>query len=345
MSKVKYRKEKIPWVSSMYPPINAQGTRHSVRLTTLKLEVMDVRLKSSGLCHFEKGSRHYQCRIEGTGSQKAKTHWAGLRWDPEGKLDDQFPLVVWQTGSGTQSNMNLNEVIANRGHVLQGQADGRTKYLHPNDDVNKSQSSNDTFPTAMHICGLQSSSRSDLAWYAKAKRYPQREGQTIQNVVKIGRTHFMDATHLPWVRSSAATFHSSTIVWWRSKNTLKHPFWTGPWWYSRRYRSQHPKGYDVLVAKHIAKLSGHPFVTAKIVWKPGYPRCHCRDPRSPENRGCSPHENRQRHPHAGFRPQVWHRWNPHPWKWAGFFHHARQGKPYPVRGPYYGYGSRLWATM
>ena len=115
----------------------------------------------------------------------------------EGQLRDEFPLVVWQTGSGTQSNMNVNEVIANRGHVLNGGSleDGE-KALHPNDDVNKSQSSNDTFPTAMHIAAYQLTHQNTLSGLRQLRNTLNEKAQAFQDVVKIGRTHFMDATPL-----------------------------------------------------------------------------------------------------------------------------------------------------
>src|SRR5215467_9524598 len=115
----------------------------------------------------------------------------------EGKLDDYFPLVVWQTGSGTQSNMNVNEVIAYRGHVLSGgQLNDKDKILHPNDDVNKSQSSNDTFPTAMHIAAYQILIGTTIPGIEKLRNTLAEKSRQFMKVVKIGRTHFMDATPL-----------------------------------------------------------------------------------------------------------------------------------------------------
>ncbi|HRG94064.1 MAG TPA: lyase family protein, partial [Chitinophagaceae bacterium] len=115
----------------------------------------------------------------------------------KGKLDDAFPLVVWQTGSGTQSNMNVNEVIAYRGHVLKGgQLTDKEKFLHPNDDVNKSQSSNDTFPTAMHIAAYKILVENTLPGIKKLRDTLAAKSKKYMKVVKIGRTHFMDATPL-----------------------------------------------------------------------------------------------------------------------------------------------------
>ena len=115
----------------------------------------------------------------------------------EGKLDDQFPLVIWQTGSGTQSNMNVNEVIANRAHVLAGNTLGiGKKTLAPNDDVNKSQSSNDTFPTGMHIAVYKMIVETTLPGVLKLRNALQQKAEAFKDVVKIGRTHLMDATPL-----------------------------------------------------------------------------------------------------------------------------------------------------
>jgi fumarate hydratase class II len=115
----------------------------------------------------------------------------------EGKLNDYFPLVVWQTGSGTQSNMNVNEVVAYRGHVLNGgKLDDKEKFLHPNDDVNKSQSSNDTFPTAMHIAAYKILIETTLPGIEKLRDTLAAKSKQFMHVVKIGRTHFMDATPL-----------------------------------------------------------------------------------------------------------------------------------------------------
>src|SRR5690606_17858616 len=114
-----------------------------------------------------------------------------------GQLDDQFPLVIWQTGSGTQSNMNVNEVVSNRAHVLQGQKLGEGKaFIHPNDDVNKSQSSNDTYPTAMHIAAYKRLVETTIPGVEKLRDTLKAKSEAFAQVVKIGRTHLMDATPL-----------------------------------------------------------------------------------------------------------------------------------------------------
>ncbi len=181
----------------------------------------------------------------------------------EGKLDDQFPLVIWQTGSGTQSNMNANEVIANRGHVISGGnlADEK-KVLHPNDDVNKSQSSNDTFPTAMHIAAYKSVSEITLPGIKKLRDILHKKTNEFRDIVKTGRTHFMDATPLTLGQEFSgyvqqldngirALNHALTAVAELALGGTA--VGTG---------LNTPKGYDVLVAKKIAEFTGYPFITA-----------------------------------------------------------------------------------
>lgn len=182
----------------------------------------------------------------------------------KGLLDDEFPLVVWQTGSGTQSNMNLNEVIANRGHVVNGgNLLDEKKYLHPNDDVNKSQSSNDTFPTAMHIAAYKIVVDVTLPGLEKLRNTLNAKAKKYAKVVKIGRTHMMDATPLTLGQElsgyAAQLDHAIVAI----KNTLKHLSELALGGTAVGTGLNTPKGYDVLVAKHIAKLSGLPFVTAK----------------------------------------------------------------------------------
>jgi len=114
----------------------------------------------------------------------------------EGKLDDHFPLVVWQTGSGTQSNMNSNEVISNRAIEMAGGTIGSKKPIHPNDDVNKSQSSNDVFPTAMHIAATEEITHRLLPALKKLHKALKEKEVAFKDIVKVGRTHLMDAVPL-----------------------------------------------------------------------------------------------------------------------------------------------------
>ncbi|WP_372947703.1 class II fumarate hydratase [Mariniphaga sp.] len=181
----------------------------------------------------------------------------------EGKLDDQFPLVIWQTGSGTQSNMNVNEVIANRAQVIAGKTlDEGAKVLQANDDVNKSQSSNDTFPTAMHIAAYKTVVEKTIPGIEKLRDTLQQKSEAFKNVVKIGRTHLMDATPLTLGQEfsgyTAQLNHGLKAL----RNTLDHLSELALGGTAVGTGLNTPAGYDVLVAKKIAELTGLPFVTA-----------------------------------------------------------------------------------
>lgn len=182
----------------------------------------------------------------------------------DGQLDDQFPLVVWQTGSGTQSNMNVNEVIANRGHVLQGgQLTDEQKALHPNDDVNKSQSSNDTFPTAMHIAAYKILLEATIPALESLKQEFQEKSEKFMEVVKIGRTHFMDATPVT-VGQELSGYVSQLDHGIRAiRNSLPHLAELALGGTAVGTGLNTPPNYDTEVAKNIADLSGHPFVSAE----------------------------------------------------------------------------------
>lgn len=181
-----------------------------------------------------------------------------------GKLDDQFPLVVWQTGSGTQSNMNCNEVIAYRGHVLQGGDLGdKQKFLHPNDDVNKSQSSNDTFPTAMHIAAYKMLIEVTIPGIEKLRDTLAAKSAEFMNVVKIGRTHFMDATPLTVGQEFSGYVSQLNHGLKAIKNTLEHLSELALGGTAVGTGINTPAGYSEVVAKHIADLTGLPFITAE----------------------------------------------------------------------------------
>ena len=180
-----------------------------------------------------------------------------------GKHDDQFPLVVWQTGSGTQSNMNTNEVIAYRAHVLLGGSlEDAKKKIHPNDDVNKSQSSNDTYPTAMHIAAYQMVVETTIPGVQKLRDTLAAKAEAFKNVVKIGRTHFMDATPLTLGQEFSGYVAQLDHGLRALKNTLAHLSELALGGTAVGTGLNTPKGYSELVAKKIAELSGHPFVTA-----------------------------------------------------------------------------------
>ena len=181
-----------------------------------------------------------------------------------GKLDDEFPLVVWQTGSGTQSNMNLNEVISNRAHTLQGNKLGVGKaFVHPNDDVNKSQSSNDTFPTAMHISAYKAIVETTLPGIEILHKTLKEKANAYMSIVKIGRTHLMDATPLS-LGQELSGYASQLEHGIRAlKNCLPHLSELALGGSAVGTGLNVPKGYDVLVAKKIAALTGLPFITAE----------------------------------------------------------------------------------
>ncbi len=182
----------------------------------------------------------------------------------ERKLDAYFPLVVWQTGSGTQSNMNVNEVIAYRGHVLNGgQLSDKEKFLHPNDDVNKSQSSNDTFPTAMHIAAYKILVEITIPGIEKLRDTLALKSRQFMKTVKIGRTHFMDATPLT-VGQEFSGYASQLDHGLRAiKNTLPHLSELALGGTAVGTGINTPPGYAKSVASHIATLTGLPFVTAE----------------------------------------------------------------------------------
>ena len=181
-----------------------------------------------------------------------------------GKLDDQFPLVVWQTGSGTQSNMNLNEVIAYRAHVINGGSlTDKEKFLHPNDDVNKSQSSNDTFPTAMHIAAYQILTQTTIPGITALKNTLEAKSKEFMQIVKIGRTHFMDATPLTLGQEISGYVSQLSHGLKAINNTLAHLSELALGGTAVGTGINTPKGYSENVAKHIAKLTGLPFITAE----------------------------------------------------------------------------------
>ncbi|MCO5239882.1 MAG: class II fumarate hydratase [Chitinophagaceae bacterium] len=181
-----------------------------------------------------------------------------------GQLDDYFPLVVWQTGSGTQSNMNVNEVIAYRGHVLNGgKLEDKEKFLHPNDDVNKSQSSNDTFPTAMHIAAYTILTTVTIPGIQKLRDTLAAKSKAFMQVVKIGRTHFMDATPLTLGQEFSGYVSQLDHGLKAIKNSLPHLSELALGGTAVGTGINTPKGYAVNVAKHIAALTGLPFITAE----------------------------------------------------------------------------------
>ena len=182
----------------------------------------------------------------------------------EGKHDQQFPLVIWQTGSGTQSNMNVNEVVANRAQQLAGSIkNSGDKIIQANDDVNKSQSSNDTFPTGMHIAGYKKISDVTIPGVEKLLDTLKKKATAFAGVVKIGRTHLMDATPLTLGQEFSGYVSQLEYGIKALKNTLEHLSELALGGTAVGTGLNAPKGYDVLVARYIAQFTGFPFVTAK----------------------------------------------------------------------------------
>ncbi len=180
----------------------------------------------------------------------------------EGKLDDQFPLVVWQTGSGTQSNMNVNEVVANRAHVIQGNNLGEGKtFIHPNDDVNKSQSSNDTFPTAMHIAAYKMLTEVTIPGVMDLRDTLKEKSEAYMEVVKIGRTHWMDATPLTLGQEFSAYVSQLNHGLKAIVNSLDHMTELALGGTAVGTGINTPAGYSELVARHIARFTDLPFIT------------------------------------------------------------------------------------
>ncbi len=181
-----------------------------------------------------------------------------------GKLDDQFPLVIWQTGSGTQSNMNVNEVIANRAHEITGKKIGEgEKTILPNDDVNKSQSSNDTFPTGMHIACYKKIVENTIPGIEQLRNTLQKKSEDFKDVVKIGRTHLMDATPLTLGQEFSGYVTQLNFALKALRNSLEHLSQLALGGTAVGTGLNTPKGYDVLVAKFIAEFTNLPFVTAE----------------------------------------------------------------------------------
>ncbi len=182
----------------------------------------------------------------------------------EGKLDDQFPLVIWQTGSGTQSNMNVNEVIANRAHVIQGKKLGEgDRFLSPNDDVNKSQSSNDTFPTGMHVAAYTKIVDETIPYIQGLRNTLNDKSEAFKNVVKIGRTHLMDATPLTIGQEFSGYVTQLDFGLRALENSLEHLSQLALGGTAVGTGLNTPKGYDVLVAKYISDFTQKPFKTAR----------------------------------------------------------------------------------
>lgn len=217
-----------------------------------------------GFAYLKKAAAHANCDLGVLPEKKRDIISAVCDEILEGKHDDQFPLVIWQTGSGTQSNMNCNEVIANRAHEMLGGVIGEgEKSIQPNDDVNKSQSSNDTFPTGMHIACYKMVMDITIPGVEKLRDTLKAKSEAFKDVVKIGRTHLMDATPLT-VGQEFSGYVSQLDHGLRAlRNTLQHLSELALGGTAVGTGMNTPKGYDVLVAKKIAEFTGFPFITAE----------------------------------------------------------------------------------
>ena len=217
-----------------------------------------------GFAYLKKAAAHANCELGVLSSEKRDLISKVCDEILDGKLDDQFPLVIWQTGSGTQSNMNVNEVIANRAQELAGKKIGEgEKAIQPNDDVNKSQSSNDTYPTGMHIACYKMVMDTTIPGIEKLRDTLKAKSEAFKDVVKIGRTHLMDATPLTVGQEFSGYVSQLNHGLKALKSTLEHLSELALGGTAVGTGLNTPKGYDVLVAKKIAEFTGLPFMTAE----------------------------------------------------------------------------------
>lgn len=211
----------------------------------------------------KKAAAHANCELGVLPANKRDAISAVCDEILDGKLDDQFPLVIWQTGSGTQSNMNLNEVISNRAHVLAGGKLGEgVPFVNPNDDANKSQSSNDTYPTAMHIAAYTSVIKKTIPGVEQLRDTLQKKSEEFMSVVKIGRTHLMDATPVTLGQELSGYVAQLNHGLRALRNTLSHLGELALGGTAVGTGLNAPEGYSELVAKKIAEFSGLPLTSA-----------------------------------------------------------------------------------
>ena len=217
-----------------------------------------------GFAYLKKAAAYTNCELGVLSEEKKELIAAVCNEILEGKHDDQFPLVIWQTGSGTQSNMNVNEVIANRAHQLAGKTIGEgEKTLQPNDDVNKSQSSNDTFPTGMHIAAYKKIVEVTIPGVEQLHKTLKEKSDAFKNVVKIGRTHLMDATPLTLGQEFSGYASQLEHGLKALKNTLPHLAELALGGTAVGTGINTPKGYAQKVADYIAEFTELPFVSAE----------------------------------------------------------------------------------
>ena len=216
-----------------------------------------------GFAYLKKAAAFTNCQLGVLSSEKRDLIAQVCDEILSGIHNDQFPLVIWQTGSGTQSNMNVNEVIANRAHQLAGKAFGDgEKIIQPNDDVNKSQSSNDTFPTGMHIAAYKTIVKTTIPGIQKLRDTLQKKSEAFEKIVKIGRTHLMDATPLTLGQEFSGYVSQLDHGLKALNNTLEHLSELALGGTAVGTGLNTPNGYSELVAEYIAKFTELPFVTA-----------------------------------------------------------------------------------
>ncbi len=217
-----------------------------------------------GFAYLKKAAAHTNCELGVLSQQKRDMISVVCDEILSGMHDREFPLVIWQTGSGTQSNMNTNEVIANRAHVINGGSlSDAIKIIHPNDDVNKSQSSNDTFPTSMHIAAYKMMIDVTIPGVEKLRDVLELKSKAFNEVVKIGRTHLMDATPLTLGQEFSGYVSQLNYGLKALRNTLVHLSEIALGGTAVGTGINTPEGYDVMVALKIAEFTGLPFVTAE----------------------------------------------------------------------------------
>jgi len=263
---MKYRIEKdtmgkVEVPADKYWGAQTERSRNNFKIGPIGSMPLDV---VYGFAYLKKAAAYTNCELGALEEKKRDLISEVCAEILDGQHDDQFPLVIWQTGSGTQSNMNVNEVIANRAHEIAGNVIGEgEKTIQPNDDVNKSQSSNDTFPTGMHIAAYKKIVEVTIPGITKLRDTLHKKSTDFHNVVKIGRTHLMDATPLTLGQEFSGYVSQLDHGLKALNNSLDHLSEIALGGTAVGTGLNTPKGYDVLVAKYIADFTGLPFKTAK----------------------------------------------------------------------------------
>jgi fumarate hydratase class II len=264
-NKMKYRIEKdtmgeVQVPANKYWGAQTERSRNNFKIgpsASMPKEIIE------GFAYLKKAAAYANCDLGVLPTEKRDAIAAVCDEILAGCMADEFPLVIWQTGSGTQSNMNVNEVIANRAQVLKGFAVGEgEQFIKANDDVNKSQSSNDTFPTGMHIAAYKAVVETTIPGVEKLRDTLQAKAAEFNTVVKIGRTHLMDATPLTLGQEISGYAAQLSYGLKAVKNTLAHLSEIALGGTAVGTGLNAPAGYDVKVAKYIAQFAGHPFITA-----------------------------------------------------------------------------------